>query len=58
MMGTKVDVFRLESIELLELDEEALLQWWWMVKRRIRLGFTEFFMLFLRFFAVFSVLEG
>ncbi len=57
-MGTKVDVFRWESIELVELDEEPLLEWWWMVKRRTRSSFTEFFMFFLRFFAVFSVLEG
>jgi hypothetical protein len=42
-MGTKVDFFRLESIELVELDLEPLLESSWMVKRRIRSGFTGFF---------------
>jgi len=32
-MGTKVDFFRLESIELVELDLEPLLELSWMVKR-------------------------
>ncbi len=39
MMGTKVDVFRLEWIELVELDPKPLLESCCMLKRRIRLGF-------------------
>ncbi len=40
IMGTKVNYLRLESIELVELDLEPLLESWWMQKRRIRSGFT------------------
>ncbi len=43
MMGTKVDVFRSESIELVELDLEPLLESCCMLKRRIRLGITGVF---------------
>ncbi len=41
-MGTKVDVFRLEWIELVDLDLEPLLESWWILKSRIRLGITGF----------------
>ncbi len=43
MMWTKVDVFRSESIELVELDLKPLLESCCMLKRRIRLGFTGLF---------------
>jgi hypothetical protein len=42
-MGTKVDVFRLEWIELVDLDLKPLLESCCMLKSRIRLGFTGFF---------------
>ena len=33
----------MELIELVELDLEPVLESYWMLKKRIRSGFTEFF---------------
>ncbi len=41
-MGTKVDFFSLESIELVQLDLESVLESSWMLTKRIRSGFTGF----------------
>ncbi len=49
-MRTKVDFFSLESIELVELDLEPVLELSWMLKRRIRSGFLIIF----TFFCVFG----
>jgi hypothetical protein len=42
-MGTKTIIFRLESIQLVELDLQLVLELSGIVHRRIRPGFTGFF---------------
>ncbi len=54
-MRTKADFFSLESIELVELDLELVLESSWMLKRRIRLGFTGFLESFGWFLAILGV---
>ncbi len=57
-MGTKVDVFWLESIELVELDLKPVLESFGVVHRRIGPGFSVIFGCFGWFLAILGVKMG